>query len=362
MNMVAPAVVMSASPAVMPTGPAACEATPPASFMAELLAMIAPPPDTTAVPVVVKVADEPDTAEIDGADEALASLAGVYPIEQIINGLPVVPVAVESAAPSCETDSELPAEVLTGSLQRGRAARVSILPDADADTDTDTGADTGAGTAKTDVSRSTDVIRKDDAKPAAASVPRDSTTVLAAVATELRTPEVSTANQSPSQPPAVSPSTPVVAATAAATPEQMPAPHLHQPVGAARWADELGTRITLMAARGHQSGSLSLSPEHLGPLEVRININQDTANVWFGAQHADTRAALQEALPRLREMLAAAGLALGQASVSHETPRQNGQGAESPRSRRGPEAEGTVTELRTPLARRIAAGLIDTYA
>ncbi len=52
-------------------------------------------------------------------------------------------------------------------------------------------------------------------------------------------------------------------------------------------------------------------------------MNQDTTNVWFGAQHADTRAALTEALPKLREMFSASGLALGQAGVSHEMPRQD---------------------------------------
>jgi flagellar hook-length control protein FliK len=133
-------------------------------------------------------------------------------------------------------------------------------------------------------------------------------------------------------------------------------------VGTARWADELGTRITLMATRGQQTGSLSLSPEHLGPLEVRINISQDTTNVWFGAQHADTRAALQEALPRLREMFAAAGLSLGQANVSREAPRQGGQGAEAARLRRDTDSEGVVTQLHAPVARRLAAGTIDTYA
>jgi flagellar hook-length control protein FliK len=97
---------------------------------------------------------------------------------------------------------------------------------------------------------------------------------------------------------------------------------LRQAVGSPRWAEELGSRLVLMTTRGHQEGSLTLSPEHLGPLEVRISVNQNTAQVWFGAQHADTRAALAEALPRLREMFAEAGMSLGQAGVSQEAPRR----------------------------------------
>jgi flagellar hook-length control protein FliK len=91
-------------------------------------------------------------------------------------------------------------------------------------------------------------------------------------------------------------------------------------VGSPRWANELGSRLVMMTMRGQQEGSLSLTPEHLGPLEVRISVSQDSTSIWFGAQHADTRAALTDALPRLREMLAASGLSLGHAGVSHEMP------------------------------------------
>src|SRR5690606_31118744 len=97
---------------------------------------------------------------------------------------------------------------------------------------------------------------------------------------------------------------------------------LRAAVGTPQWADELGSRLVMMSTRGQHEGSLTLSPEHLGPLEVRISVQQTNAQVWFGAQHADTRAALAEALPRLREMFAEAGLSLGQAGVSQEAPRR----------------------------------------
>jgi flagellar hook-length control protein FliK len=142
-----------------------------------------------------------------------------------------------------------------------------------------------------------------------------------------------------------------------------PAPQaLHAPVGTPRWADELGSRITLMSLRGQHEGSLNLTPEHLGPLEVRISVNQDTANVWFGSQHADTRAALVDALPRLRELLADAGMMLGQANVSQQAPRQGARGGEAARNgvvAREVEAADVVV---SPATRRVALGLVDTYA
>jgi flagellar hook-length control protein FliK len=138
---------------------------------------------------------------------------------------------------------------------------------------------------------------------------------------------------------------------------------LHTPVGTPRWADELGSRMVLMSVRGQHEGSLNLTPEHLGPLEVRVSVNQGTANVWFGSQHADTRAALTEALPRLRELFADAGLMLGHAGVSQEAPRQAPRDSEAARlagAARGNAGEEPTAAI-PAITRRIALGLVDTY-
>lgn len=134
-------------------------------------------------------------------------------------------------------------------------------------------------------------------------------------------------------------------------------------VGQPRWANELGSHLVTMSLRGQQEGSLSLTPEHLGPLEVRISVSQDTTNVWFGAQHADTRAALTEALPRLREMFAASGLSLGQAGVSHDMPRQDARSSGDARGDAGAlRAESPDVAAVTAPARRVRSGLLDAWA
>jgi flagellar hook-length control protein FliK len=134
-------------------------------------------------------------------------------------------------------------------------------------------------------------------------------------------------------------------------------------VGTARWKDELGARITLMATQGQQSGSLRLSPEHLGPLEIEITVNDDkTTNVQFGAQHADTRAALQDALPRLRELFATAGLLLGDAGVSGQAPRQRPTDDGASRMAGNDGRDGEPTPLQRPVRSITHSGLLDTYA
>jgi hypothetical protein len=132
---------------------------------------------------------------------------------------------------------------------------------------------------------------------------------------------------------------------------------LQHNVGTQAWTEELGTRVTVMTERGQHSASLRLSPEHLGPLEIRIAIRDDQASVWFGAAHADTRAAIEHALPRLREMFAAQGMSLTDAGVSREPPREQ---PPTPARQASAFAEtGSETPVTITLHRM---GLIDAYA
>lgn len=133
---------------------------------------------------------------------------------------------------------------------------------------------------------------------------------------------------------------------------------VHAPVGSSQWADELGSRLTLMTEQGKQAASLRLSPEHLGPLEIRIAISEERASVWFGAAHADTRAAIEHALPRLREMFEAQGMSLADAGVYEQAPREQPELARQSNLGAGesPETEGKVTQVRVNL------GLVDAYA
>jgi flagellar hook-length control protein FliK len=143
----------------------------------------------------------------------------------------------------------------------------------------------------------------------------------------------------------------------------LPEGQLRESVGTGRWKDELGAHLTLMATQGRQSGSLRLSPEHLGPLEIQITVNEDTTtNVHFGAQNAETRAALQEALPRLREMFASAGLQLGDAGVSGEAPRQRPEDALAATGGTDAPNDGEPTPPQGRVRSITHSGLLDTYA
>jgi len=132
-------------------------------------------------------------------------------------------------------------------------------------------------------------------------------------------------------------------------------------VGTSAWTDELGTKLTWMAQQGIESASLQLSPEHLGPLQVNISVHDGQASVWFGAAQADTRAALQQSLPQLRQLFANQGLTLADAGVSRESPR--GQDRQSSARTGSPAAAiAAVTEGSGSHAGATGGlGLLDTY-
>jgi len=131
------------------------------------------------------------------------------------------------------------------------------------------------------------------------------------------------------------------------------------PVGAQGWGDEIGTHLAIMAANGREAASLRLSPEHLGPLEVQISMKDGQANVVFGAQNPETRNALEQSLPRLREMFAAQGLTLGNANVSRDAPRDSHKSTPFSNGSRGSsDASSDISVKRVTMSR---VGLVDTY-
>lgn len=95
-----------------------------------------------------------------------------------------------------------------------------------------------------------------------------------------------------------------------------------QPVGAPGWTEELGNRVTWLANRSESRAELVLTPPQMGRVEVSLTVKGDQATASFASSNPVVREALEAALPRLREILADAGIQLGQSQVSAENARQ----------------------------------------
>lgn len=130
------------------------------------------------------------------------------------------------------------------------------------------------------------------------------------------------------------------------------------PVAHSSWPNALAAQLQWMATRQVQSATLRLSPEHLGPLEVRIDVMRSQININFTAHHPDTREALAQAVPQLRQLFAAGGLNLGEATVQQE-PRSSEQSLPPQ-----PSSATTTSETVEPVANAAIQrlGLVDEYA
>lgn len=110
------------------------------------------------------------------------------------------------------------------------------------------------------------------------------------------------------------------AAPLAATPGAAPSGWQPLTPGSQTFEAALGQRLLWMAGRGVQDARLQVHPEHLGPIDIRLRLDGDSAQLLAAATQAVTRDALEQALPRLREQLAEAGLQLTQADVGDRGP------------------------------------------
>lgn len=145
------------------------------------------------------------------------------------------------------------------------------------------------------------------------------------------------------------------------------------PVATQGWAEEVGHKVSWAAGNGNGRAELILTPAHMGRIEVSINMNGDQASANFVAANAATREALQDAMPQLREVLAGAGIQLGQANVSANSGGQawsggSGQSGFDGRSYSagGDGAADTSVDALTSRSRGAwvlsGNGLVDTFA
>jgi len=142
------------------------------------------------------------------------------------------------------------------------------------------------------------------------------------------------------------------------------------PVGASGWGDALGQKIVWMAGQHQQVAELHLNPPNLGPMEVRLTINNDQVSALFVSHQPAVREAIEAAMPRLREMFADSGMMLGNATVSSDSlPQHQNPGRERPSGSESRSDSPLVEGYSMPLTSRGAMplhgdgrGLVDLFA
>jgi flagellar hook-length control protein FliK len=145
-----------------------------------------------------------------------------------------------------------------------------------------------------------------------------------------------------------------------------PTPTLKVTVGVEtpEFGQSLADRVSYMVDSNLNGAKLQVNPPQLGPIEVRIAVQGDHAQVWFTSHSAVTRDALESSAPKLREMLGMQGFGQVSVDISHRSFQERSAFAQpydwTPSASRG--ASVAPVSAAPASISRISSGAVDAYA
>ena len=131
------------------------------------------------------------------------------------------------------------------------------------------------------------------------------------------------------------------------------------PFGQPQWGGAIAERVAFLASQRVTVAEIHLDPPELGPLQLRVTVNQDQASVSFVTQHAAVREALDQSAFRLREMLDSEGLNLVDVDVSDKsfTEQDSEQGKNGHTGGDSPEGD----EVSSQTGQHVRLSLVDHF-
>lgn len=141
---------------------------------------------------------------------------------------------------------------------------------------------------------------------------------------------------------------------------QLPTLYLQEPQAAAQLKD----RVMYQVQQKIQSAEIRLAPEELGSVQIKVNLQQDQLSVQFVVQQAQAKEALEQQMPRLRDLLQQQGVELTDSQVSQQQQQQQQPGEQQGRAS-GPQLVNTeLVEEALPqqVTIRSSDRMVDYYA
>ncbi|MCL1036502.1 flagellar hook-length control protein FliK [Shewanella submarina] len=134
-----------------------------------------------------------------------------------------------------------------------------------------------------------------------------------------------------------------------------------------KFAPLMQQQLVNMVSKGIGQAEIRLDPPELGQMMVRIQVNGDQTQVQFQAMQQQTRDMLEQAIPRLREMLQSQGMELADSQVSSQDSSSGGQGdgeANSASGGNNPDSDENAADAQTSTINPTRTGTsgIDYYA
>ncbi|MCG3200596.1 MAG: hypothetical protein NFCOHLIN_00452 [Gammaproteobacteria bacterium] len=135
------------------------------------------------------------------------------------------------------------------------------------------------------------------------------------------------------------------------------------PINHPHWQEAFASRVAWQVRDGLQQVSVAINPPELGPIEVRMSLQDDKVSAQFVTAHHAVRQVIEDAMPRLREMLSQSGLNLADANVFQHAPGRDGQAQQfaGGAAAGNQEPAGGEEEVTSPAIRTLRVGLVDAY-
>ena|GEM_PF-5258275 len=97
-------------------------------------------------------------------------------------------------------------------------------------------------------------------------------------------------------------------------------------LGESGWDGEFLGRVNMLIKGGIQEAKIQLSPPEMGRLEIKVSTEGDSAKIMFSVDNIAAKDAIEQAIPRLRELLEQGGLQLAHSEVADHSQADQGQG------------------------------------
>lgn len=134
------------------------------------------------------------------------------------------------------------------------------------------------------------------------------------------------------------------------------------PIGQPQWSQAVGEKVLWLAAQNVSSAEINLHPKDLGPMQVRVSVNQEQTTVSFTSHHAVVREVLDQNLNRLRDMFSEQGLNLVNVDVSDKSfSRQQGD-AQNQNAQSSSQDVASEEETAVAMSAIVQQRLVDHYA
>ena len=141
--------------------------------------------------------------------------------------------------------------------------------------------------------------------------------------------------------------------------------HISIPVSVddSEWPNQFNQQIMWMGKQNIDTALVKIHPQELGPVEISIKMVKDDASITITAHHLPVRELIEQAMPRLKDMMAEQGINLANVNVESNRKDTNGQAAAENDAGASQTAQETEADsMIKTITRRKSEGVVDYFA